>query len=79
MAQQMAEKQGRTLSDACRELTEQLAESQRKALAHDEWLKSQVDEAFDKFEAGKSDFVDNETARSHMSDFKAHIRNKHAE
>ncbi len=38
LAQQMAESQGRTLSDACRELTEQLADQQRKTLSHDAWL-----------------------------------------
>jgi len=37
LAQQMAQSQGKTLSDACRELTEQLAEQQRKALSHDAW------------------------------------------
>ena len=42
LAQQMAESQGRTLSDACRELTEQLAEQQRKVLSHDAWLSEQV-------------------------------------
>ncbi|RLB66245.1 MAG: damage-inducible protein J, partial [Deltaproteobacteria bacterium] len=41
LAQQMTENQGRTLSDACRELTEQLAEQQRKALSHDTWLTEQ--------------------------------------
>ncbi|WP_371931891.1 type II toxin-antitoxin system RelB/DinJ family antitoxin [Halomonas sp. MMSF_3323] len=33
LAQQMAESQGRTLSGACRELAEQLAEQQRQATA----------------------------------------------
>ncbi len=42
LAQQMAESQGRTLSDACRELTEQLADQQRKTLSHDAWLTEQV-------------------------------------
>ena len=28
--------------DACRELTEQLAEQQRKTLSHDAWLTEQV-------------------------------------
>ncbi len=51
-AQQMAESQGRTLSDACQELTEQLAEQQRKALSHDAWLTEQVNLAFEKFDSG---------------------------
>ncbi|MDJ1478804.1 type II toxin-antitoxin system RelB/DinJ family antitoxin [Bacillus sp. LS15-K4] len=46
LAQQMAESQGRTLSDACRELTEQLAEQQRKALSHDAWLNRWLSEGF---------------------------------
>ncbi|EIF8206267.1 hypothetical protein LF027_004877, partial [Vibrio parahaemolyticus] len=50
--------QGRTLSDACRELTEQLAEQQRKTLSHDAWLTEQVNLAFEKFDSGKSVFVE---------------------
>lgn len=38
LAQWMAKSQGRTLSDACRELTEGLAEEQRKYMSHDIWL-----------------------------------------
>ena len=45
LAQQMAQSQGKTLSDACRELTEQLAEQQRKSLSHDAWLTEQVNQA----------------------------------
>lgn len=42
LAQVRAESQGRTLRGACRELTAQLAEQQRKALAHDDWLAGQL-------------------------------------
>lgn len=35
LAQLMAASQGRTLSDASRELTKQLAEQQRQAMSHD--------------------------------------------
>ncbi|WP_346993367.1 hypothetical protein [Alteromonas gracilis] len=38
LAQVMAESQGRTLCDACRELTEEPAEQQRKIITHDQWL-----------------------------------------
>ena len=76
LAQQMAESQGRTLSDACRELTEQLAEAQRKAVLHDDWLTEQVDLAFEKYDAGESVFVDNDDVKSRMAEFKAKIRSK---
>lgn len=76
LAQQMAESQGRTLSDACRELTEQLAEQQRKALSHDAWLTEQVNLAFDKFDSGRAVFVDHESAKNRMAARKAKIRNR---
>ncbi|MGR0279949.1 type II toxin-antitoxin system RelB/DinJ family antitoxin [Marinomonas dokdonensis] len=76
LAQQMAKSQGRTLSDACRELTEQMADQQRKALSHDTWLTEQVNLAFDKYDSGKAVFVDNESAKSLMEARKARIRNR---
>jgi antitoxin component of RelBE/YafQ-DinJ toxin-antitoxin module len=75
LAQQRAESQGRTLSDACRELTEQLAEQQRKALSHDAWLTEQVNHAFDKLDSGKAVFVDNDSAKAQMAQRKAKVRN----
>ena len=74
LAQEMAESQGRTISDACRELTEQLAEQQRKKASHDTWLTEQVNQAFQKMESGNSKFVDHETAKSSMEQRKAKIR-----
>ncbi|MCF6179558.1 MAG: type II toxin-antitoxin system RelB/DinJ family antitoxin [Geopsychrobacter sp.] len=76
LAQQMTESQGRTLSDACRELTEQLAEQQRKALSHDAWLTEQVNLAFDKLDSGKAVFVDNDSAKTQMAQRKAKVRNR---
>ncbi|MBM7071968.1 damage-inducible protein J [Shewanella sp. 202IG2-18] len=76
LAQLMAESQGRTLSDACRELTEQLAEQQRKAMSHDEWLTEQVNEAFEKMDSGQAVFVSHDKAKSSMAMRKAKIRNK---
>ncbi|ANB96712.1 type II toxin-antitoxin system RelB/DinJ family antitoxin [Vibrio parahaemolyticus] len=76
LAQQMAESQGRTLSDACRELTEQLADQQRKTLSHDAWLTEQVNLAFEKFDSGKATFVDHESAKSRIAERKAKIRNR---
>ncbi len=76
LAQTMAESQGRTISDACRELTEQLAEQQRKVLSHDSWLTEQVNLAFEKFDSGKSVFVEHDKAKNQMAERKAIIRNR---
>ncbi|MGB1173474.1 MAG: damage-inducible protein J, partial [Marinobacterium sp.] len=56
LAQKMAASQGRTLSDACRELTEQLAEEQRKVTNQESWLANQINEAFAKYDAGNVTF-----------------------
>jgi antitoxin component of RelBE/YafQ-DinJ toxin-antitoxin module len=76
LAQQMAESQGRTLSDACRDLTEQLAEQQRKAVSHDTWLTEQVSLAFDKFDTDKSVFIEHDQAKLRMAERKAKIRGR---
>lgn len=76
LAQQMAESQGRTLSDACRELTEQLAEQQRKAISHDSWLTEQINLAFEKIDSGKAVFIDHDSSKSRMAERKAKIRNR---
>lgn len=76
LAQQMAESQGRTLSDACRELTEQLADLQRETLSHDSWLTEQVNIAFDKFDSGQSVFTNHDSAKSRMAERKAKIHNR---
>lgn len=76
LAQQTAESQGRTLSDACRELTEQLAEEQRQKLSHEGWLEEQITQAFERLDSGKADFTDHTSAKNRMSDFKAKIRSK---
>jgi antitoxin component of RelBE/YafQ-DinJ toxin-antitoxin module len=74
LAQKMAESQGRTISDACRELTEQLAEQQRLKTSHDSWLTEQVNRAFEKLDSGKSKFIEHEVAKSAMAQRKAKIR-----
>jgi len=73
-AQQMAESQGRTLSDACRELTEQMAEQQRKLLSHDAWLTTQVNQAFSQLDAGQAVFLPHDEAKTQMAAHKALIR-----
>lgn len=76
LAQQMAKSQGRTLSDACRDLTEQLANQQRRIASHDTWLIEQVNLAFDKFDTGRSDFIEHDQAKSRMTACKAKIRGR---
>ncbi|NWO06718.1 MAG: type II toxin-antitoxin system RelB/DinJ family antitoxin [Alteromonadaceae bacterium] len=74
LAQQQAKSEGRTLSDACRQLAEQLASERRKQLSQDSWLTEQVNQAFQKLESGQSEFMDNEQAKNRMEKFKAQIR-----
>jgi len=76
LAQLMAESQGRTLSDACRELTEGLAEEQRKTMTHDSWLTEQINAAFDKIDSGKANFIEDNEAKSEMEARKNKIRNR---
>lgn len=76
LAQMMAESQGRTLSDACRAMTVQLADEQRKRMSHDSWVTEQVNLAFEKMENGSAEFVSNEAANAQMEDFKAKTRAK---
>lgn len=76
LAQLMAESQGRTLSDACRELTESLAEEQRKTMSQDAWLTEQINAAFDKFDNGKANFIAHDDAKALMEARKQKIRNR---
>lgn len=76
LAQLMTEKQGRTLSDACRELTVGLAEEQRKSMTHDLWLTEQINAAFDKFDNGKANFIEHDEAKTQMEARKMKIRNR---
>lgn len=76
LAQQMAQHQGRTLSDACRELTEQLAEQQRQRLSHDAWLTEQVNEAFSRLDSGDVEFTEHQVANARLEKFKAKVRNQ---
>ncbi|NRA19080.1 MAG: damage-inducible protein J [Oceanospirillaceae bacterium] len=76
LAQLMAESQGRTLSEACRELTVGLAEEQRKSMTHDLWLTEQINAAFDKFDSGKANFTEHDEAKAQMETRKMKIRNR---
>ena len=76
LAQLMAESQGRTLSDACRELTEGLAEEQKKSMSHNAWLSEQINAAFDKFDSGNAKFIEHNDAKAQMEARKSKIRNR---
>ena len=76
LAQLMAESQGRTLSDACRELTVGLAEEQRKSMTHELWLTEQINAAFDKLGSGKANFIEHNAAKTQMEARKMKIRNR---
>ncbi|KEQ19222.1 type II toxin-antitoxin system RelB/DinJ family antitoxin [Endozoicomonas numazuensis] len=76
LAQKMAESQGRTISDACREFTVQLAKQQRKVLSQDAWLTQQVNSAFEKLDADHSDFIDHDTAKDEMKKRREKIRKR---
>ncbi|WP_417657851.1 damage-inducible protein J [Pseudidiomarina aestuarii] len=76
LAQLRAEHQGRTLSDACRELAERLADEQRKEMSHDHWLATQVNAAFAKLESGQSSFIDHESANKQMNAFKRKLQDQ---
>ena len=76
LAQLMAKSQGRTLSDACRELTENLAEEQRNAMNHEAWLTEQINSAFNKFDSGQSRFLEHDNAKAEMETRKMKIRNR---
>jgi len=76
LAQLMTASQGRTLSDACRELTVGLAEEQRKTMTQDVWLTEQIKAAFDKFDSGKACFIEHDEAKAQMEARKNKIRNR---
>lgn len=76
LAQLMAESQGHTLSDACRELIESLAQEQRKSMNHDAWLSTQINTAFNKLDNVKANFIEHNEAKTLMEARKQKIRNR---
>lgn len=79
LAQKAAQAKGITLSEACRQLAEQLAEEQRAAEQHENWLKQKVDAAFARLQQGTAVYLTADQAEQHMDDFKAKIREKFAQ
>lgn len=76
LAQIAAERRGITISDACRRLTEDLADEQKEIEEHENWLQEEVNNAYIKLNSGKSEFYSNETAKSMMALRKKRIQNK---
>lgn len=77
LAHKAAERKGLTLSDACRSFTEELAEEQKKIEEHENWLKKEVDFAFDKLSKGNAVFFSKEETKNIMEERKNRIRKKH--
>ncbi len=77
-AQIAAKRNGTTLSDACRHLTEKLAEDQRKIDAQEMWFRQIVDEAIDEIESGKAVLWSKEDAETEMDKYKADILAKYS-
>ena len=73
-AQQRTESQCNTLSDTCRPLTEELAEQQRQSLAHDDWIRLQVNQAFEKPNNDNCYFYHHTSAQKDMIVRKERIR-----
>lgn len=67
LAQISAERKGITLSDACRDLIENLAIEQKEIENHNEWLKFEVNEAYERFNRHESELFSNETAKQMLA------------
>ncbi|ALX93164.1 MULTISPECIES: type II toxin-antitoxin system RelB/DinJ family antitoxin [Serratia] len=78
LAQKAAEAKGTTLSEACRRLAQQMADDQRAAEEHENWLKDKVDAAFARLHEGEAVYLTQRQAEERMSDFKAKVRAKYA-
>ncbi|MBX9333621.1 type II toxin-antitoxin system RelB/DinJ family antitoxin [Serratia sp. IR-2025] len=77
LAQKAAEAKGTTLSEACRRLAEQMADEQRAAEEHENWLKDKVDAAFSRLHEGNAVYFSQQEVEESMDAFKAKIRAKY--
>ncbi|OMQ21349.1 MULTISPECIES: type II toxin-antitoxin system RelB/DinJ family antitoxin [Serratia] len=78
LAQKAAEAKGTTLSEACRQLAEQLAAEQRITEEHENWLKGKVDAAFARLHEGSAVYLSESQAEQRMDDVKAKVRARYA-
>lgn len=76
LAQQLSQRQGKTLSESCREFAEQLAQQQRDVSTQEAWLKEQINLAFKKFDAGFAVFIDNDQVQLTLAERKDEISNQ---
>lgn len=77
LAQKAAESKGTTLSEACRQLTQQMADEQRASEQHENWLQEKVDAAFARLHQGNAVYLDQQQVAERMENFKAKIRAKY--
>lgn len=77
LAQIHASENGTTLSDECRKLTESFADQQRSKEGYNDWLREEVNAAFDKMKAGESTFLSVSDASKVMEERKEAIRKLH--
>ncbi|MBO2601482.1 damage-inducible protein J [Shewanella algae] len=76
LAQLTAERHGTTLSEACRNLTLEMAKEQKALSEHEEWLVEQVDKAYRKVAEGKANYVPNETVNQLLERRLNKLRNR---
>ena len=74
LAQVASERLGTTLSDACRNLVISMAEEQKKLQSHDDWLTEEINKAYEKMEAGETEFYSSDSAKQIMALRKKRIR-----
>ncbi len=73
LAMQAAERRKVSLTELMRQRAEELAAEEREYQndSHDRWLEMQIAQAFNRFDAGESEFVSDEQANAHMDNLKA--------
>lgn len=77
LAQKTAEAKGITLSEACRRLTEQMADEQRAVEQHENWLREKADAAFARLHEGSAVYLSQQQVEESMDAFKAKVRAKY--
>jgi len=78
LAQKAAKMRGKTLSEACRDFAEQLANEATPLTPQEKWLKMQVESAMEKVESGNAHFTSNNEVKKIMSQRKDELRKKFA-
>lgn len=71
LAQRAFDRQGSSLSDACRKLVDEAAADQAEFEKHDRWVTQQVNEAFARYERGDVKLHSSEDVRKMMAEKRA--------